>query len=134
MNKLLLLPALVLAGGCAKKVVTPLDQIPKLGSLGEVMLNIETTAGPQWGKIGEGSYSAAEWAELEEASARLVALAERARSFSRAPTEAFDKHAAALGEQARALGAAVQGKDAKAASKNLDDMKATCKACHAETR
>ncbi len=124
--------AFVFLAACFKPRDSKLDEIPKLATLAEVMQANETIAGPQWKMIGEETYAEADWSRASDASARLVALAERAKSFSRG--EAFDKYAVELGSHAKALGAAAEAKDAKAASKAIEDMKATCKACHAETR
>jgi cytochrome c556 len=132
MKKHLLVAALVLAPACFKPRDSKLDEIPKLASLAEVMQANETIAGPQWKMIGDESYEADDWTRASDASARLVALSERAKEFSRG--EAFDKHRANWEGHAKALGAAAEKKDAAAASKALEDLKATCKACHAETR
>ena len=92
----------------------------------------ETIGGRQWSKVGNDSYDDAEFGELKDAGARMEALAERAKSFSRGPI--FDKHNDAMIENAKALAAAADAKDAKTASSSLGKMKQLCKDCHKDTR
>ncbi len=125
-------PLLLAPLGCFTPLDVPLAEIPKLQSLEEVMHAIETVSGPQWKKGGSDSYADADWDRAKDASERLFALSERAKSFSRG--EAFDKYAGQLGARAKSLGAAAAAKDVAGANKSIDELKATCKACHAETR
>lgn len=120
------------ASACFKPLDAPLADIPKLGSLEEVMRANETIAGSQWKMEGREDYSDDDWAKAKDASARLAALADRAKEFSRG--DAFNKWADDLGKNAKALGAAAEAKDAKAAGTAIGGMKAACKGCHAETR
>ncbi len=124
--------ALILLSGCFKPLDAPLADIPKLESLEEVMRANETIAGPQWKLEGNDSLTDEQWASAKDASARLAALAERAKEFSRG--DVFNKYADQLGSHAKALGAAAEAKDAKAASTAIGGMKDACKGCHAETR
>ncbi|MFO0553408.1 MAG: cytochrome c [Polyangiaceae bacterium] len=122
---------LALAGlaACHKPLDAPLADIPKLGSLEEVMRANETVAGSKWSLIGKASYSDDEFTQLKDVAARVDALSERAKAFSKGPE--FDALAIRLGEKAKALGAAAEAKDAAAASTALEGMKKTCKDCHA---
>jgi hypothetical protein len=127
-----LILSLVLVPACFKPLDAPLAEIPKLGSIEEVMRANETVAGPQWKMESATSYTDEDWAKAKDASARLAALAERSKEFSRG--DAFNKWADTMGEQAKALGAAAEAKDAAAAGKAIGGMKGACKGCHAETR
>ena len=128
---LVALPLAALAA-CGKKLDVPMDQIPQLSSLHDVMHANETIAGRQWSKVGEDSYTDPEFAELEDTGTRMEALAQRAKSFSRGPI--FDKYNDQLIERSKALASAAKAKDAKTASDALGAMKQLCKDCHAETR
>ncbi|NUP04719.1 MAG: cytochrome c [Polyangiaceae bacterium] len=128
---LLVLPVAALAA-CVKPLDVPMSDIPKLGSLSEVMRANETVAGRQWKQIGEDSYTDEEFAAFKDTGQRMEALAERGKSFSRGPI--FDKHNDTMIAQAKALTAAADAKDAKAASGALASMKQLCKDCHAATR
>ncbi len=130
------LVAVVLAlasAGCGAPVKnTPIDDIPKLTSLSDVMDNQATVADPQMKKAGESSYSDADWAAFAEVSTRIQATAKKAKDFSKGPE--FDGFADTLGAKAKALGDAASAKDVAKASAALGEMKATCKGCHAKFR
>ena len=114
--------------GCAPKKTTPIEEIPKLTKLDDVMANQATVADPQFKKIGQASFSDEDYAAFADAAARLEATSLKIKDFSKGAD--FDALAMALNEQARALGDAARGKNAAASSKALADMKATCKTCH----
>jgi cytochrome c556 len=119
--------------GCSPPVRnTPIDQIPKLTSLEEVMDNQATVADREMAKAGESSYSDADWAAFANVSARIGATSAKIKDFSKGPE--FDALAARLGDNAKALGDAATAKDAAKASAALGDMKATCKECHSKFR
>ncbi len=111
---------------------TPLDEIPKLKSLDDVMDNQATAADPQFKKIGQDKYTDADFTAFAETGARIQATSLKIKDFSKGPE--FDQMAMKLNETAKALEAAGKAKDAKAASTALTDMKATCKACHSKFR
>jgi hypothetical protein len=117
---------------CAPKKNTPLEDIPKLTKLSDVMDNQSTVADPQFKKIGAASYGDADWAEFADAGTRLQATSAKIKDFSKGPE--FDALALRLNEKARALSDAAQSKDAGAASQALSEIKATCKECHSKFR
>jgi hypothetical protein len=122
-----------LAASCGPPVMnTPVEQIPNLKTLAEVMDNQATTADPQFKKIGEASYSDADFKAFEATSARLKVTSQKIKDFSKGPE--FDALATRLGEKAAALGDAASRKDAAASSEALKEMKATCKECHSKFR
>lgn len=123
--------ALLLAG-CAPKKSTPIAEIPQLTKLDDVMANQATTADPLFKKIGQDSYSAEEFAAMEDASTRLQATSLKIKDFSKGPE--FDAAAMKLNEKARALGDAAKGKDAAAAGAALKQIKTACKECHTKFR
>jgi hypothetical protein len=112
------------------KLSTPLTDIPKLASLEQVMDNQATVADPQWKKIGQTTYTDAEYAAFAEAAERIQVTSLKAKDFSKGPD--FDALAMRLNEKAKALGAAASAKDAAASSSALSEMKATCKECHSK--
>jgi hypothetical protein len=111
---------------------TPVNDIPKLTSLETVMDNQATVADPQWKKIGETSYTDADWTAFALVSERIQATSLKTKDFSKGPE--FDALAMKLNEKAKALGTAAAAKDAAGASAALGDMKATCKECHSKFR
>jgi hypothetical protein len=131
-TRALLLCALAasLVGACVPKNYTPVEQIPALKSLAEVMDVQSTTADPEFAKIGQGTYADADFAAFAETSRKIDATSKHLKDFSKGPE--WDALAAQLGAKATALGAAATAKDAGAASQALTDMKATCKACHSK--
>ncbi|MEO6951686.1 MAG: cytochrome c [Polyangia bacterium] len=135
MRRLSLLAVLSLSAAlcaCAPhREVTP-DQVQALTKLTDVMDAQSTYADPLFAKRNQKSFSDAEFASMVDASARLQATSLKAKDFSKGP--GFDALAVQLHDQAAALGAAGQSKDAAAASKALSDMKHTCKECHSRFR
>jgi hypothetical protein len=118
--------------GCAPKKNVPLEQIPTLPKLADVMAAQATIADPLFKKIGAPRYGEVEWAAFSDAAARLAATASKTKEFSKGAE--FDALAVRIGDKAAALGAAAQGRDAAAASTALADMKATCRECHRKFR
>lgn len=127
------LPVLAVSFSCAPpKMSTPVADIPKLGSLKEVMDNQATTADPQFGKIGNTTYSDADYADFITTADRIEATSLKTKDFSKGPD--FDALAMRLNEKAKALGTAAKAKDAAGSSNALKEMKATCKECHSKHR
>jgi cytochrome c556 len=137
-----LLVSLVLAAAglaaCTPALTTPIDQIPKLTSLDDVMANQATVADPQFAKIGQASYADADWAAFTTVAERIQATSLKTEDFAgqvaKGKEEGFKEAAKKLGEKAKALGAAATAKDAAAASAALKDMKDACKDCHSRYR
>jgi cytochrome c556 len=119
----------VVACGPPKRDV-PAADVPKLGSLSEVMDVQATIADPEMKKAGNATYADADYAAFAEVSNRIQATSTKAKEFSRGP--GFDKLADQLHETAVKLGAAAAAKDAKGSSDALAAMKATCKECHSK--
>jgi hypothetical protein len=127
--------AVVLMIGCGPpKNHTPVDQIPSLGKLSEVMDVQATTADPQFKKISQETFSEQDWVELKETAAKISATSKRIKAFSGGKGAGFDALADRLGENATALGAAADAKDAAKTKTALTEMKATCKECHSKFR
>lgn len=115
---------------CAPKRDIPVEQIPKVASLEELMDVQATVADPQFKKIDAASYGDADWAAFTDAGSRIQATSTKAKEFSKGP--GFDALADRLNEKAKALSAAAAAKDQKAASLALTEMRATCKECHSQ--
>jgi cytochrome c556 len=113
---------------CVKQSNLSTEEIPKLTKLDDVMDVQSTVADPQFKKIGQASYSDADWAAFADTSARIQSTSLKIKDFSKGA--GFDALAVELNEKAKALGDAATAKDAAGASKALADMKATCKSCH----
>ena len=127
------LAAAALAAACGPPVMnTPVEQIPELKTLAEVMDNQATTADPQWKKIDETNYTDEDYKAFAVVSARIQVTSKKIKDFSKGP--GFDALATRLGEKAAALGTAAEKKDAAGASNALKEMKATCKECHSNFR
>jgi cytochrome c556 len=131
-RSLLLVSLVASLSACFKPLDAKLDEIPKLATLDEVMRANETVGGRLWKRGGAGSYADADWGAFRDDGAKLAALAERSKNFSRGP--AYDKYAAQMATPAAALGAAADAKDATKVDAAVDALKATCKACHSETK
>lgn len=118
---------------CSPPVMnTPIDDIPKLKTLDEVMDNQATVADPAMGKRDQETFTDEEYASFGPVSTRIQALAPKIKDFTRGPE--FDKLADKLGETAKALGEAATAKDAAKTSASLKEMKATCAKCHSDFR
>ena len=127
MKKALLI---VVFAACVPHRDLPPDQIEKLDKLDQVMDVQATVADPQWGKIGQASYTDDDWKGLADVAARIQVTSKKIPQFTKGPE--FDKLADQLHSKAADLDKAVQTKDAKAASDSLAAMKATCKECHSK--
>ncbi len=111
---------------------TPVEEIPKLTKLEDVMDNQATVMDPLFKKMDEPTFNDDDWAAFTAASTKVQATSLKIKDFSKGPE--FDSLAMKLNSQAAALGAAYGGKDANAARQALHDMKATCKECHKKFR
>lgn len=114
---------------CAPKAPIPIEQIPQLETLKDVMHVQAKAADPQFKKMG-GTFGDADWEGLKDTAARLQATAVRAKSFTEGAN--FDKYADELNTNAGELAKAADAKDSAATSKALEAVKGTCKACHKE--
>jgi cytochrome c556 len=111
---------------------TPVEGIPKIQSLSELMDVQATAVDPQFGKASQESFTDAEFTELAAAGAKIDATSKHLKSFSKGPD--FDALGAKLNEKANGLSKAAAAKDAAAARTALTEMKATCKECHSKFR
>lgn len=118
--------------GCVPYSNPPAADIPKLATLKDVMDSNATIADPTWSKIGDESYSDADYATFLDVGTRIQALSDRAKTFSKGAE--FDRYADQLKAKAADLAKAAEAKDRNLSSKALEEMKATCKACHSATR
>ncbi len=133
MKKALLAMLVAGAAACGPPMKnTPVEEIPKLTKLDDVMDNQATVMDPLFKKIGQAAYSDEEWAALTAASAKLLATSLKIKDFSKGAE--FDALAMKLNQQAQELSNSYAGKDATAASTALANMKATCKECHKRFR
>lgn len=114
------------------KNYTPVDQIPKIGSLKEVMDVQATAADPQFKKRDQESFTADDWAQFAETAKKIDATSHHIKDFSKGKD--FDALADQLNGHAAELGKAADAKDANAARAALNAMKATCKECHSRFR
>ena len=131
MKKLAL--AFVFAAACgAPQMSTPIEEIPKLTKLDDVMDNQATAMDPLFKKTGQSRFTAEEWAALTSAAARVQATSLKIKDFTKGAE--FDALAMKLNQQAGELGASYTNKDAAAANNALTAMKATCKECHKKFR
>ena len=124
-------------GGCVPKPKQAYsnDQIKQLESLEELMRVQAEAADPQFGRIGQASFSEAEYANLGVLGQKLQATSEAITSrFSQNRPPSFSSYAKRLGEQAGELFTASQAKDAGKASAALTGIRETCKTCHKEHR
>lgn len=126
----ILISALLLTAGCAKKQSTPLAEIPKLTKLEDVMDNQATVADPLFKIMSQASFADDQFKSMEDASARLQVTAPKIKDFTKGPE--MTALATRLGEKAVALGIAAKAKDAAGAATALKEMKATCKECHSK--
>ncbi len=133
MRKLML--ALVVAGvaACGPPLKnTPVAEIPKLTKLTDVMDNQATAMDPLFKKIGQTTFTDADWAAITSAAARVQATSLKIKDFSKGAE--FDALAMKLNQQATDLSNSYASKDAAAANTALGNMKATCKECHKKFR
>jgi cytochrome c556 len=114
------------------KKQTPVEEIPKLTKLADVMDNQATVMDPLFKKIGQTSFSDEDWAALTAAATKVQATSLKIKDFSKGAE--FDALAMKLNQGANDLGASYATKDAASANKALASMKATCKECHKKFR
>ena len=131
MKKLALVLLLALPA-CTPQLSTPVEEIPKLTKLDDVMANQATVMDPLFKKIGQTSFNDDEWAQLTAAGARVQATSLKIKDFSKGAE--FDALAMKLNQQAGDLANSYTNKDAAAANAALAAMKATCKECHKKFR
>ena len=133
MKRLMLAVLVVGAAACGPPVKnTPVEEIPKLTKLGDVMDNQATAMDPLFKKIGQTTFTDADWAAITAAAARVQATSLKIKDFSKGAE--FDALAMKLNQQATELSNSYASKDAAAANTALGNMKATCKECHKKFR
>jgi cytochrome c' len=133
MKRLVLAVLVAAAAACGPPMKqTPIEEIPKLTKLDDVMDNQATVMDPLFKKIGQAQFTDADWAALTAASARVQATSLKIKDFSKGAE--FDALAMKLNQQAGELGNSYANKDAAAAKAALGTMKATCKECHKKFR
>lgn len=124
-------------GGCVPKPkqAYSTDQIKQLESLEELMRVQAEAADPLFGRIGQASYTDAEYANIAALGQKLQATSEAISSrFSQNRPPSFSSYAKRLGEQAGELVTISQAKEAARASAALSGIRDTCKTCHKEHR
>lgn len=122
--------AFVVIAACVPHRDLPPDQIESLSKLADVMDVQATIADPQFGKVGQASYSDTDWAAFADVGARLQVTSKKLHQFTKGP--GFDKLADDLHTKAEHLATAAAAKDARATSDALASIKATCKECHSK--
>jgi cytochrome c556 len=133
MNRVMLVVVLVGAAACGPPMKnTPVEEIPKLTKLEDVMDNQSTMMDPLFKKAGQTSYSDEEWAALTTAATKVQATSLKIKDFSKGAE--FDALAMVLNQHATELSNSYATKDAAAASNALAAMKTTCKDCHKKFR
>ena len=111
---------------------TPVEEIPKLAKLSDVMDNQATVMDPLFKKIGQNQFTDEDWAGLTAAGAKIQATSLKIKDFSKGAE--FDALAMKLNQAATDLSNSYASKDANAANNALSTMKATCKECHKKFR
>ncbi|HEX8950439.1 MAG TPA: cytochrome c [Polyangia bacterium] len=111
---------------------TPIEEIPKLTKLTDVMDNQATAMDPLFKKIGQATFTDADWAMLTAAATRVQTTSLKIKDFSKGAE--FDALAMKLNQQAGELSNSYATKDGAAANTALGNMKATCKECHKKFR
>ena len=133
MKRLMLAVLVAGAAACGPPVKnTPVEEIPKLTKLGDVMDNQATAMDPLFKKIGQTTFTDADWAAITAAAARVQATSLKIKDFSKGAE--FDALAMKLNQQATDLSNSYASKDTAAANTALGNMKATCKECHKKFR
>jgi hypothetical protein len=127
--RMMALPLILFALACAPPHRDlPPDQIDKLDDLGKVMDVQATVSDPQFKKVGQATYTDADWAAFADMASRLQVTSRKAKQFSKGPD--FDKLADELHSKAEQLGTTVGAKDAHATSDAIASIHATCRECH----
>jgi len=111
---------------------TPVEEIPKLSKLSDVMDNQSTVMDPLFKKMGQTTFTDEDWAAITAAGAKVQATSLKIKDFSKGAE--FDALAMKLNQQATDLSNSYSTKDAAAANTALGNMKATCKECHKKFR
>jgi cytochrome c556 len=132
MKKLALVLLLSAAACGAPKMSTPIEEIPRLTKLDDVMANQATVMDPLFKKIGQTSFNDDEWALLTAAGTRVQATSLKIKDFTKGAE--FDALALKLNRYASDLSNSYASKDAVAANTALGNIKATCKECHKRFR
>ncbi|MCU1279249.1 MAG: hypothetical protein JWM53_2795 [bacterium] len=133
MKRLMIVMLVAGAAACGPPMKqTPVEEIPKLTKLGDVMDNQSTVMDPLFKKIGQATFTDEDWAALTAASTRVQATSLKIKDFSKGAE--FDALAMKLNQQATELGNTYATKDSAAANAALANMKATCKECHKKFR
>jgi len=133
MKKLMLAVLVAGAAACGPPMKqTPVEEIPKLTKLDDVMDNQATAMDPLFKKIGQTSFTDEDWAALTAAAAKVQATSLKIKDFSKGAE--FDALAMKLNQGATELANSYATKDAATANKALVGMKATCKECHKKFR
>ena len=132
--RMIALAALLLAAAACgpPQKNTPIEEIPKLTQLSDVMDNQATVMDPLFKKIGAQQFSPDEWAAITAAASRVQATSLKIKDFSKGAE--FDALAMKLNQEATDLGNSYAGKDVGAANTALAAMKTTCKTCHKKFR
>ena len=133
MKRLMLAVVLVGAAACGPPIKnTPVEEIPKLTKLTDVMDNQATVMDPLFKKIGQTSYTDEDWALMTAAATKVQATSMKIKDFSKGAE--FDALAMKLNQYATDLSNSYASKDTVAANTALGNMKATCKECHKKFR
>ena len=133
MKKLMLVLVVAGAAACGPPMKqTPVEEIPKLTKLDDVMDNQATAMDPLFKKIGQTSFNDEEWAALTAAATRVQATSLKIKDFTKGAE--FDALAMKLNQGATELSNSYATKDAASANKALEGMKVTCKECHKKFR
>jgi len=111
---------------------TPVEEVPKLTKLSDVMDNQATVMDPLFKKIGQPQFTDEDWAALTAGAAKIQATSLKIKDFSKGAE--FDALAMKLNQHATELSNSYATKDASAANNALSAMKATCKECHKKFR
>lgn len=130
--KKLALALLLALPACTPHLSTPVEEIPKLTKLDDVMANQATVMDPLFKKIGQTSFNDDEWAMLTAAGTRVQATSVKIKDFTKGAE--FDALAMKLNRYAGDLSNSYASKDAVAANTALTNMRATCKECHKRFR
>jgi hypothetical protein len=130
--KKLALALLLVGSACTPQLSTPVEEIPKLTKLDDVMANQATVMDPLFKKIGQTSFNDDEWALLTSAGTRVQATSLKIKDFTKGAE--FDALAMKLNRYAADLSNSYASKDAVAANTALTNMRATCKECHKRFR
>ena len=133
MKKLLYAALVAGAAACGPPMRnTPVQEVPKLTKLEDVMDNQSTVMDPLFKKIAQNAFSDDDWAAITAAATKVQATSLKTKDFSKGAE--FDALAMKLNQQAADLSSSYSTKDVAAANAALGNMKATCKECHKKFR